>query len=97
MSRRNFYIISYDVVKNSRRNRIAKALVNFGERVQKSVFECVITEKQYYQLKEKLDKQIDRETDSIRYYRICRGCHDSVEVTGCGTVTQDPRNKTYIV
>lgn len=97
MSRRDFYIISYDVVKNSRRNRISKILKNLGERVQKSVFECVINEKQYYSLREKLDKQIDRETDSIRYYRICRACHDAVEVTGCGTVSQDPKDKTYIV
>jgi CRISPR-associated protein Cas2 len=92
-----FFIISYDVVKDSRRNRVSKILKNHGERVQKSVFECVISDKQYFALKEKLDKQIDRSTDSIRFYRICRACLDSVEVTGCGTVTQDPREKTYIV
>ena len=97
MTPTHFFIISYDVAKDSRRNRVSKTLKNHGERVQKSVFECVITDKQFWALKEKLDKQIDRKTDSVRFYRICKSCIDSVEVTGCGTVTQDPRKTTYIV
>lgn len=97
MSHASFYIISYDVVKNSKRNRISKKLKNYGTRVQKSVFECVITEKQYYQLKEKLEQIIDRQTDSLRFYRLCEKCKIAVEVCGCGTVTEDPRQSPYIV
>lgn len=44
------YLICYDIVADSRRNRVAKLLLRYGLRVQKSVFECVLTPKQQEQL-----------------------------------------------
>ncbi len=92
-----FFIISYDIVKDHKRTQVSKILLNYGSRVQKSVFECVITEKQYLELREKVEKKLDFDTDSVRYYRICKKCLAAVEVTGWGTVTEDPKNSTYIV
>lgn len=37
-----FYIISYDIPDDKRRNRTAKILLDFGKRVQYSVFECIL-------------------------------------------------------
>lgn len=92
-----FYIISYDIVVDKKRTKVAKVLLNYGKRVQKSVFECVITEKQFAEMRSKVEKLMDFDTDSVRYYRICRKCIDSVEVDGWGTVTEDPRTAILIV
>ncbi len=92
-----FYIISYDIVVDTNRTKVSKVLLNYGSRVQKSVFECVITEKQFLELREKVEKFMDFDTDSVRYYRICKRCIESVEVVGWGTVTEDPRTSILIV
>ena len=44
------YLVSYDIEKTKIRNKIAKTLENYGERVQYSVFECRITAKQLDEL-----------------------------------------------
>jgi CRISPR-associated protein Cas2 len=92
-----FFIISYDIVSDRKRSGVAKVLLDYGNRVQKSVFECVITDKQLIELREKVEKLMDFDTDSVRYYRICQKCLDAVEVVGWGTVTEDPRTATLIV
>lgn len=92
-----FFIISYDIVEDRKRTLVSKILLNYGSRVQRSVFECVITEKQFMELREKVEARINFEQDSIRYYRVCKKCLEAVEVVGWGTVTQDPRTQTLIV
>lgn len=92
-----FFLISYDILDDRKRTALSKLLLNYGCRVQKSVFECVITEKQYLELRGRAEKIVDLEVDSIRYYKICKRCLESVEVSGWGTVTEDPRTATLIV
>lgn len=48
--------------------KVAKECVNYGHRVQNSVFECVVTEVQYKLLHDKIRKIIHSEKDSIRFY-----------------------------
>lgn len=76
---------------------VSKILLGYGDRVQKSVFECVISEKQFLELREKVENKLDFELDSIRYYRVCKKCLEAVEVVGWGSVTQDPKKATLIV
>jgi CRISPR-associated protein Cas2 len=68
-------LITYDVSTTTpegerRLRRVAQACLNFGQRVQKSVFECVVTEIQYEELKRQLLAIIDAQTDSLRLYRL---------------------------
>lgn len=76
------YVISYDISDDRKRYRIDKELKNNGIRVQKSVFECKITDAEFLKLKVKLEKYIDRNTDSIRYYFLCKGCVEAIESAG---------------
>lgn len=92
-----FIVITYDVVEDDRRNRLSKMLCDFGRMVQKSVFECVLTEKQYLDLKARLDQQIDHEVDTIRYYHLCQRCVPAVEFTGTGTGPEDETDGVIIV
>jgi len=81
-----FYVVSYDITDDKKRNNVCKTLKNYGVRVQKSVFECILTDSQYCKMKGNLDKVIDYDTDSIRYYRLCKNCVEIIEITGNGHV-----------
>ena len=84
-----YIIVSYDIVNDKKRNKVAKVMKNYGKRVQKSVFECLIDDKEYVEMKNKLEMIINLETDSIRFYFICSKCKNNVEISGKGTVIED--------
>ena len=68
-------LISYDVntqdAAGRRRLRlIAKQCVNYGQRVQNSVFECILDAAQCRQLQHKLCSLMDKEKDSLRFYML---------------------------
>lgn len=53
-----------------RLRKIAKECVNYGQRVQNSVFECSLNSTQYIQLKNTLVKLMDKNEDTIRFYTL---------------------------
>ncbi len=66
-------LITYDVCITSdggttRLRRVARVCENFGQRVQNSVFECVLDPVQLTRVRHELEKIIDPEQDSLRYY-----------------------------
>lgn len=68
-------LITYDVETTTpagkrRLRKVAKECVNYGRRVQNSVFECLLTEAQFCHLKSLLEFIIDRDSDSIRFYLL---------------------------
>ena len=70
-----FVLITYDINTTSlngqvRLRKVAKECTNYGQRVQNSVFECKVNEAQYRELQYKLSKLIDKNVDSIRFYRL---------------------------
>ncbi|MFZ5975423.1 MAG: CRISPR-associated endonuclease Cas2 [Bacillota bacterium] len=87
-------LIAYDVNTETpegraRLRRIAKQCVNFGQRVQNSVFECKLDPPQLADLKNKLNKIIDPEKDSLRYYNLGKNWNRKVEHIGAKP-TYDP-------
>ena len=84
-----FYLISYDIPDDRRRNQLAKALKGFGTRVQYSVFEAQLNRKQYEELKQNVADIIDSSEDSVRYYPLCNACVERIEVPAVGDVTSE--------
>jgi len=83
------YVISYDISVDRRRNKVAKLLEGFGQRVQYSVFECDLTEAQYAALQRKLRRWLKPgEGDSLRTYRLCAACVKTVVVEGPGPAVE---------
>jgi CRISPR-associated protein Cas2 len=82
-------MISYDVVDDSKRLKLMRFLKDYGTRVQKSVFECNLSPDLYERVKDGVQKIINRRKDRVRYYRMCGGCQDKVEIFGWGEVTED--------
>ncbi|MDU4959128.1 MAG: CRISPR-associated endonuclease Cas2 [Sporomusaceae bacterium] len=82
-------LITYDVnvtteKGKTRLRRVAKQCVNHGQRVQNSVFECLLDPTQFAQLKHRLEAIIDPETDSLRYYFLGSNWKTRVEHVGAG-------------
>ena len=83
-------LVTYDVATESpagrkRLRRIAQACLNFGQRVQKSVFECSVNEMQYEELTRRLLKIINEEEDSLRMYRLAQPNEQYLRVYGIDT------------
>jgi CRISPR-associated protein Cas2 len=82
-----FVIVSYDVAtdegKGQRRlRRVAKTCKDFGQRVQYSVFECIVDPAQWTVLKDRLISEIDPEKDSLRFYYLGSNWQRRVEHVG---------------
>lgn len=80
-------LITYDVdttTKEGRKRlrRVAKECVNYGQRVQNSVFECHINDAQFVGLKTTLRSIIDDTTDSIRFYFLGNNWQRKIEQIG---------------
>lgn len=63
-------------------------MLDFGTRVQHSVFECIIDDRLLEKMIMKLNKTISAE-DSVRIYSLCAKCVGVVKVLGSGDVTKD--------
>jgi len=82
-----FVLVTYDVAithKNGpkRLRRVAKICKDYGQRVQYSVFECIVEPGQWELLKQKLIKIIDPEKDSLRFYYLGKNWRRRVEHIG---------------
>lgn len=80
-------LITYDVNTQTeegkaRLRKVAKQCVNYGQRVQNSVFECVLDAAKMREVKEKLLHIIDAEKDSLRFYYLGNNYKNKVEHVG---------------
>lgn len=65
-----YFIITYDITAPKRLVKILKLMRQYLFWVQKSVFEGELTEKKYIELKKKVKSIINKEEDSVIFYRI---------------------------
>lgn len=83
-----FLVVTYDVstveekAGARRLRRVAKACVSYGIRVQKSVFEMQLGQKEWAELRARLLAEIDPERDSLRVYFIDQSSKDRIEHFG---------------
>ena len=80
-------LVSYDVSTMDRAGagrlrRIAKICKNFGQRVQFSVFECIVEPAQWAKMRQQLIDEIDKEQDSLRFYFLGANWRRRVEHVG---------------
>ncbi|MDE6355569.1 MAG: CRISPR-associated endonuclease Cas2 [Prevotella sp.] len=85
-----YILVTYDVDTTSREGArrlrcVSKACMDYGQRVQNSVFECDVTDAQYCLLKERIKSIIDMSLDSVRFYILSKNESRRVEVIGVET------------
>jgi len=87
-------MVSYDIVDDKRRLKIAEKLEDYGKRVQYSVFECILDDEKFKEIIEELASLIYDE-DSLRFYNLCENCLKRIKVFGAAEITKD--QDVYIV
>ena len=79
-------LVSYDVAQDNngarRLRQIARTCENYGQRVQYSVFECLVDPEQWVHFKNSLEAKIDPALDSLRYYYLGANWRKNVEHVG---------------
>lgn len=80
-------LVTYDVSTTDeagprRLRRVAKACVDYGQRVQNSVFECTVDPEQWTRLKLRLLAEFDQGKDSLRFYYLGSGSRQRIEHHG---------------
>ncbi|MBD2440571.1 CRISPR-associated endonuclease Cas2 [Nostoc sp. FACHB-110] len=85
-----FYVVVYDIPCDKRRKQVSELLEGYGRRVQYSVFECILNQEKYIELKKRLRKQINFSEDSIRFYPLSRHTFNQIETWGEPSVTEYP-------
>ena len=85
-------LVTYDVntetgAGKKRLRRIARACLDYGQRVQFSVFECEITPAQWTTLRERLLSEYDEEADSLRFYFLGSNWKRRIEHHGAKPAT----------
>ena len=94
-------LVSYDVCTldragKARLRRAAKTCLDYGQRVQNSVFECDVDPAQWTALKHRLEELIDPAQDSLRFYYLGSNWQRKVEHVGAEP-SQDLMSDTLIV
>ena len=84
-------LVAYDVSTESpggkrRLRRVARACLDWGQRVQNSVFECEVDPSQWAELRRRLLAEIDPAADSLRFYRLGADARQRVEHVGAKPV-----------
>jgi CRISPR-associated protein Cas2 len=87
-------LVTYDVntetaAGRKRLRRVAKQCLDYGQRVQNSVFECLVDPVKFAELRKSLNSIIDWDLDSIRYYFLGDNWKNRVEHVGIKT-SYDP-------
>lgn len=93
-------LITYDVDTTTkagerRLRKVSRECVNYGQRVQNSVFECLITDAQFVGLRATLTSIINDTTDSIRFYFLGNNWQRKIEQIGRQT-SFDPTDALII-
>lgn len=78
----SYDVSTMDVEGPGRLRRVAKICKNYGQRVQYSVFECIVDPAQWIVFKQKLIDQIEEETDSLRFYFLGANWRNRIEHIG---------------
>ncbi len=93
-------LVTYDVRTDSegghrRLRRVAKACENYGQRVQKSVFECLVDPAQWVALRQRLLSEIKEDEDSLRFYYLGKNWKIRLEHVGANTA-YDPEGPLVV-
>lgn len=68
------YLVIYDIADNKRLNKTASVLLDYGLRLQKSVFELSLNEETLRRLLKRLNEIIEPKEDGIKIFRLCEIC-----------------------
>jgi CRISPR-associated protein Cas2 len=84
------YVVCYDIADDARRSRISQVLLDFGVRVQESVFVAHLDDPLVARLRDRMLRVVDKEQDRVHMFQICGACEKKASVLGDEPVSTDP-------
>ncbi|MDY0261386.1 CRISPR-associated endonuclease Cas2 [Syntrophotalea acetylenica] len=69
-------LIAYDIANPRRLQRVARIMLDYGTRVQKSIFEVSISERAFTELRRRTEKELDASEDGVKYFPLCARCSE---------------------
>lgn len=92
------YLITYDISSDRLRNKMARLLLNYGKRVQFSVFECDIDLKNYKKLYGEMVKlTLDKEEVNVRIYILDKNAKEHIQTIGTPFIIPDLTDEIVFV
>ena len=88
------YLVCYDIGDDKRRNRLADVLMDFGPRLQESVFLVDLDEELLDRMKKRVERTVDSMVDVVHVFAFCGTCAGKVWAVGPKEVPTEP---TYYV
>lgn len=76
------YVVCYDVSDDQRRSRLVNVLLNYGARIQESVFVADVSEVLCLEMKEKAGRVIDGGADRLHVFPMCAACEGKLAAMG---------------
>ena len=89
-SDRRFTIVAYDIADDPRRNRVAKVLLGYGDRVEESVFEAWLSPGELDEMERDVAECLEVDVDVVRVYILCRDCVGRTRTLGPAAPPSDP-------
>lgn len=83
------YVLCYDISDDRRRDRVATALLDYGRRIQESVFLASLDEELVGLMRVRVMKLLDVENDSFYVFPMCSSCRGKAESHGAVTLPRD--------
>jgi CRISPR-associated protein Cas2 len=84
------YLTVYDIADPRRLQRVARRMAGFGIRVQKSVFECDLSESALQAMRTSVEEVMDIREDSVRIYPLLANARAKQQILGTGEVVEFP-------
>ena len=89
-------IVAYDISDPDRLRQVAKISEDYGDRVQKSIFELDVKAGVLREMKSRIEAVIDPEVDGVKYFLLCERCAAYIpEIIGKG-IFIDPDEEYYV-
>lgn len=82
-------LITYDIANSRRLQRVAKVMLDYGLRVQRSIFEADISPAQFRELRDRTEAEMDFLEDGVKYFPLCKQCDYLWYVVGENLVFDD--------
>lgn len=77
-------LVAYDICDPKRISRVAKIILDYGERVLKSVYEVHVSKRSLQELMRRIAREIEPSEDGVKFYLLCGRCQDKIEMFGIG-------------
>jgi len=83
------YVVCYDIADDQRRQRVAQAMLDYGSRIQESVFLAHLDEELSGRMMARLRRLISEYEDRVHVFRLCKGCEGEALALGLAEIKKD--------